>query len=264
MEDTKSWFTWMEVIDSIYHQCFFTANSLGRQPTTLQFFQPLTPQTLALVAAVIHCALSEYATGIKVTVLFSQDEYRGKFCPSKVIDLITAETTALINYTWWGVSYPPPQWCSSAIIGATQSPSPLLRLDWCFSISLSPACRSLCWGSSFTLGTPQCPPRPRFGVPLFHPRLITSCPIRHCSAWMGCSARSTLLNSCRHSLAWLCAPHFHSKLLHHYQHSLCPPCTPHQALLLSWWRTSLSPKFILLRFKLHFNSLRANLAIPTF
>ena len=63
INDKKAWFTRMEVLDLIYHQFFFTANSLGRQPTTLQFFQPLTPQTLALVAAAIHCVLYEYATG---------------------------------------------------------------------------------------------------------------------------------------------------------------------------------------------------------
>ena len=102
------WYTQIKVRDLIYPQFFFTTNSVGRQPTTLQFFQPLTPQTLALVATAIHCALSEYATGTKVTVMFSQDEYRGKFCPSTVIDCITAETTALlINYTWWAASYPP-------------------------------------------------------------------------------------------------------------------------------------------------------------
>jgi len=61
--DKISRFTRMEVLDLIYHQCFFTANILGRQPTTSQFFQPLTPQTLVLVAAAIHCAWSEYATG---------------------------------------------------------------------------------------------------------------------------------------------------------------------------------------------------------
>jgi len=74
-DDKKSWFTRMEVLDLIYHQIFFTANSLGRQPTTSQYFQPLTPQTLALVAAAIHCALSEYAGGREATVMFSQDEY---------------------------------------------------------------------------------------------------------------------------------------------------------------------------------------------
>jgi len=53
----------MEVLDLIYHQFFFTANSLGCQPTTSLYFQPLAPQTLALAASTIHCALSEYASG---------------------------------------------------------------------------------------------------------------------------------------------------------------------------------------------------------
>jgi len=79
VEDKKSWFTRMEVPDLIYHQFFFMANSLGRQPTTSQYFQPLATQTLVLVAAAIHCALSEYATGKKATVTFSQDEYQGTF-----------------------------------------------------------------------------------------------------------------------------------------------------------------------------------------
>jgi hypothetical protein len=86
IDDKKAWFTRMEVLDIIYHQFFFTTYSLGRQPTTLQFFQPLTPHTLALVAVAIHCTLSEYATGKKVTAMFSEDEYQGKFCPSTVID----------------------------------------------------------------------------------------------------------------------------------------------------------------------------------
>jgi len=82
VDDKKSWCTRMEVLDLIYLQFFFTANSLGRQPTTSQYFQPLAPQTLALAAAAIHCALSEYASGKKATVMFSQDEYRGTFGPS--------------------------------------------------------------------------------------------------------------------------------------------------------------------------------------
>jgi hypothetical protein len=77
--DKKSWFTPMEVLDFIYHQFFFTANSLGHQPTTSQYFQPLTLQTLALAAAAIHCELSEYASGQKATVMFSQDKYQGTF-----------------------------------------------------------------------------------------------------------------------------------------------------------------------------------------
>jgi hypothetical protein len=82
VDDKKSWFTRMEVLDLIYHQFFFTANSLGRQPTTSQYFQPLAPQTLALAAAAIHFMLSEYASGKKATVMFSQDEYRGTFVHS--------------------------------------------------------------------------------------------------------------------------------------------------------------------------------------
>jgi len=34
IDDKKSWFTPMEVLDLIYHQFSFTANSLGRQLTT--------------------------------------------------------------------------------------------------------------------------------------------------------------------------------------------------------------------------------------
>jgi len=69
-------------------------------------FQSLAQQTLALVAAAIYCALSEYATGKKATVMFSQDEYRGKFCPSPVIHF-TPEATALINHTFV-VCFKPP------------------------------------------------------------------------------------------------------------------------------------------------------------
>jgi len=69
----------MDVLDLIYHQFVFTANSLGRQPTTSQYVQPLVPQTLVLVAAAIHCVLSEYAPGKTATVMFSQDEYRVTF-----------------------------------------------------------------------------------------------------------------------------------------------------------------------------------------
>ena len=127
IDDKKSWFTWMEVLGLFSHQFFFTANSLGRQPTTSQFSQPLTLQTLALVAAAIHCALSKYATGKEVTVMISQDEHRGRFCPSTVMDCITAEATALINYTLCAALYPPPMVLlrynrhSSIPIGAPQS-----------------------------------------------------------------------------------------------------------------------------------------------
>jgi hypothetical protein len=63
------------VLDFIYHPFFFTINTMGRQLTTLQFFQLLAPQTLALVAAAIHCALCEYTTGKKVIFMFSQDKH---------------------------------------------------------------------------------------------------------------------------------------------------------------------------------------------
>jgi hypothetical protein len=136
IKDKISCFTTMEVLDSIYPQFFFTANCLGRQPATPQFFQPLALQTLALVAAAIHCALSENATGKTVTVMCSQDEYRGKFHPSMVMNCITAEPTALINNTWWGCFIAPLRF-SSAIIGAPQSPSALLRYHRHFSIPIS-------------------------------------------------------------------------------------------------------------------------------
>jgi len=256
IDDKKSWFTWMEVLDWIYHQFLFTAISLGRQPTTLQVFQPLTPQTLALVAASIPCALSEYATGKKVTVMLSQDEYQGKFCPSTVMDCITAEATALINYTWCVALYPPPPMVifrynrrSSFPIGTPQSG---LVLWYFIQHSILHFCRS----SSSRMGVPQSLPRPRSGAPLFQSRLFTSLP--HGDAQPRLAA---LLD--RRSMAWICVPQFHSALLCHHHLSPCPPCSPHQALLLSRWRTSFPREFIILPFELHFDSLQANLSIPT-
>jgi len=98
VDDMKSWFTQMEVLDVIYDQFFFTPNSLGRQQTTPQYFQPLAPQTLALAAAAIHCALSEYASEKKALVMFSQDEYRGTFGPSPVINFTLEATPQSITY----------------------------------------------------------------------------------------------------------------------------------------------------------------------
>jgi len=91
----------MEMLDIIYHQLFFTANSLGRQPTASQYFQLLTPWTLVLAAAAIHCTLSEYASRKKATVMLSQDEYQGTFCPSPMINF-TPKASALINHTLVG------------------------------------------------------------------------------------------------------------------------------------------------------------------
>jgi len=145
---------------------------MGQQPTTSQLFQPLSLQTLVLVAIAIHCALSEDATGKKVTVMFSQDEYWGKFAHPHSYDCIPAAATALlINSTWWAASYPPPppQWDSSARIRAPQTLSALLSLDSHFDMSVS---------------APQSPLQPRLGAPLFDCRLCTSLHCRRCSAWM--------------------------------------------------------------------------------
>jgi len=98
VDDKKSWFTRMEVLDFIYHQSFFTANSLGRQPTTSQYFQPLASQALVLAAAAIHCALSEYASGKKAMVMFSEDEYHGTFGSSPVINFTLEATTQSITH----------------------------------------------------------------------------------------------------------------------------------------------------------------------
>ena len=114
-----SLFTRMEVLDLIYHKFFSTADSLGRQPTTSQFFHPLSPQTLALVAAGIRCALSEYATGKDVMVMFSQDEYGGLFCPSTVKRLYYCRSHRTTHqFHMVGCFIPPPP------------PSPMVHLCW--------------------------------------------------------------------------------------------------------------------------------------
>jgi len=156
-----------------------------------------------------------------------------------------------------GVLHTPPQWCSSSITGASQSTLALITLDWCFNISFSVPYFLLCPRSSSRLGAPHSPPWPQFGAPRYDSWHFNSLPFRRCSAWMGCSAGYALLNSHWHSLAWICTPQFHSALLHYHQHSPCPPRTPHQALLLSWWCTSFSHEFIILPFKLHFDSPQA-------
>jgi len=38
VNDKQSWFTGMAVLDLIWHQFFFTTNSLGQQPTSSQYF----------------------------------------------------------------------------------------------------------------------------------------------------------------------------------------------------------------------------------
>jgi hypothetical protein len=65
---------------------------------TSGYFQPLVAQNLALAATGIHCVRTEYESGLRATVMFSPDEYRGTFCASHVITS-TSEATALNNYT---------------------------------------------------------------------------------------------------------------------------------------------------------------------
>jgi len=215
---------------------------------------------LVLLAAAIYCALSEYTTGKMCTLRFSQDGYRGKFCPSMVIDYITAEAIALINYTWWGCFIlPPPQWCCLAIIGAPQSLLALHSLDWRFDILFTAPYCLVCPCSSSRVGASESSPQSQLGVPLFYFQLFTSLPCQCCSAWVVCSTAYARLNPYWCSLGWICAPQFHSALVHHHQHSPCPPRTPHLVLLLSLWHTSVFPEFIIVPFKFHFDSLQPNL-----
>ena len=221
IDDKKSWFTQMELHDLIDHQFFFTSKSLGRQPTTSQYLQPLTQQTLALAAVTIHCARSEYASGKKAIVMFCQDDYRGTFCPSPVINA-RLEATTLIRHTIAGRVIPPAAQLHyetpSSIPISTLQPrstlfcssqhsiahSTLVNCLWCTSVSIvthimnsacltpPPVSTHLRWYgcSSIPVGAPQ----PRFGS-LFHSVLL-------------------------HHL--LCTPHFHTAL-------------PILALLCSWW-----------------------------
>jgi len=119
-----------------------------------------------------------------------------------------------------GWLHTPRQWCSSTIIGAPQSPSALLSLDWRFNISFSTPSSHFSTCSSSRMGGPQSPPPPPFGAPLLHSRLFTSLHFWRFCSWMGCSAVYALLNRRRSSLAWICAPPFHSAHLHHHQRSL--------------------------------------------
>jgi len=98
VDDKKSWFTQMEVLDLMYHKFYFTTNSLGCQIATSQYYPPLAPQTLALKAAVIHCVLSEYASGEMAMCMFSQDESRGTFGPSLVINFNLEATAQSITH----------------------------------------------------------------------------------------------------------------------------------------------------------------------
>jgi len=150
--------------------------------------------------------------------MFSQDEYQGTFCPSRMINF-TPEATALINHTFVGLFKPPPttMWRNSARIGAPQSSSALLSLESISSISFhsqfllfrrssagigapqSPSAllsldslSSISFRSQFLLfqrssagiGTPLSP-LSSFSAPLFHSALYT--PFPRSSAWDGSS-----------------------------------------------------------------------------
>jgi len=47
----------MKVVEPIYYQFFYTANSVGDQPIPSQYLEPLAPQSLALGEATIPCVL---------------------------------------------------------------------------------------------------------------------------------------------------------------------------------------------------------------
>jgi len=115
VDDKILWFMGIQIVNPIYHQLFFVGNSSGCQATTCQYVQPLALQTLALAAADMHCALSEFASGKMATVMISQDKYQGTFCPSPVANF-TPEATALINHTLVGhFELSPP--CSATPLG---------------------------------------------------------------------------------------------------------------------------------------------------
>ena len=135
-------------------------------------------------------------------------------------------------------------------------PSALLSLDWCYDISFSAPYCLFCPHSSSRMGAPQTPSQPRLGAPLFCSRLFTSLPL------------SALL-SMDGLLCCIGAPQSPSAILGldlppsiSFCITISTPLdhlTRHQALLLSWWRTSFSPEFIILPFNLHFDSPQANL-----
>ena len=168
VDDEKSWFTQMEVLDLIYYQFFSTANSLEHQPTSSQYFEALTQYTLAQAAAAINCVLSEYAREKKSRNMFSPDEYRSTFCPSPVIHF-TPEATALINHTVVGHLIQPLRF-NTIRIGAPQFPLALLSLDWCSSMWFGTQFPQVYLGWNCCCNSEFCTPVPsppsRFGTSL--------------------------------------------------------------------------------------------------
>jgi len=214
----------------------------------------------------VRCLSS--ATRKKVTIMIPQDENRGKLCPSAVKDCISAEAIALINFKLHmvGLLDTPPQWSSSAIIGAPQSLSALLNAHWRTSIPSAPQSRLVLW---YFIQRSILP----FLSALFfldgRSSIPSSTSIRCASIsfqTLYIPTRLALL-SMNGLLRCVGAPQSPSALLGLDLRPSISFCirtpldhlTPHQALLLSWWRTSSSPEFIILPFKLHFDSLLANL-----
>jgi hypothetical protein len=100
VDDRKTWFTGIEVLELIYPQFLYSANSLRCQPTSSQYLQPLATQTSSPAATAIYCALAKYTSGKEAMVMFSQDEYQGPFAPSPVFNFILEATTQLITHQW--------------------------------------------------------------------------------------------------------------------------------------------------------------------
>jgi len=252
--DGSAWPNWQSI--------FFTANSFSHQLTTVKFIQHLALQTLAIVGAIIHSERSEYATAKKVTGMYSHDECQGKYCPSMVIACITAESTALSNYTRVGSFITPATIIfvcfnrrSSTPIGI---PQPGLVLHYLILRSMPHLLSVLL----HRMGAPQSPPQLGLEVPQIH-SLLSTPPLQRYSGWM-----PAWLN--RHSSIPIGAPLSGFVLLNFILCSSITICTPiahparpHQALLISWGHISFPPKFIILPFTLYFDSQLANISNPT-
>jgi len=107
-----------------------------------------------LATAAIYCVLSEYATGEKATVIFSQDRYQSTFCPSPVINF-NPESTALRNLTL-GRRLILHLRCNFTRIGASQHPAALLILHRRCSISFHTRFPCACV-SQLGMAAPQLP-----------------------------------------------------------------------------------------------------------
>jgi len=86
----------MEVLDSIYDQFPLASRILLSKFTRSIFIQHCTLQTIVQITAVIYCWISEYATGKKIAVLFTHNQYHHKDFTSAGIHC-TANATACIN-----------------------------------------------------------------------------------------------------------------------------------------------------------------------